>query len=195
MQQTLYEVIYSWVDKLVNHRLKNAPFDKSYSGVISEVLFEPDTPTNSSKFGTYKIKYGSSEKTFKLNDGFVHEIGERVDVHVYENNPNHIVVEPVLKRIPPNITEYIDQNINEEEKKSNKEKYKDMDKSKIAEDLFERGQYDKFIEFREVKTNGKVYKTEHEFQLAVLNKGDDDEEVLALRCPNGRIMKFKNWFV
>ncbi len=41
MQKSLYEIIYELVDKLVNHRVKNAPFDKSYSGVISELLFEP----------------------------------------------------------------------------------------------------------------------------------------------------------
>lgn len=101
LQQTIFEMMYSWVDKLVSHRLKQAPFDKSYSGVISEVLFDPDTPTNSATFGTYKVKYGSSEKTFKLNDELVHEIGERVDVRVYENNPNHIVVTPVIQRIAP----------------------------------------------------------------------------------------------
>lgn len=32
-------------------------------------------------------------------------------------------------------------------------------------------------------------------RLAVLNKGNDDEEVLALCCPNGIVIKFKNWFV
>lgn len=195
LQQTLFETIYSWVDKLVGNRLKQAPFDKSYSGVISEVMFEPDTPMDNFQFGMYKIKYGSSEKTIKLNDNFVHEIGERVNVYVYENNPNHIVVEPVIKRMPPDVIEYFDQDISEEQKKSNKEKYKNMDKSKIAEDLFKEKQYDKFIESRIVRTAGKIYETKHEFRLAVLNKGDDDEEVLALRCPNGRVIKFKNWFV
>ncbi|MCM1060153.1 MAG: hypothetical protein NC452_07640 [Eubacterium sp.] len=63
---------------------------------------------NSSKFGTYKIRYGTKEQTIKLNDNFVHEIGERVEVCVYENNPNHIVVEPVIKRIPPYKIDYDD---------------------------------------------------------------------------------------
>ena len=96
--RTLSELIAQVVDRLVTRRLKETPFDKSYGGVISEVLFNPDTPTNSSKFGTYKIKYGSIEKTFKLNDGLVHEISKRVYVHVYENNPNHIIV-PIIQRI------------------------------------------------------------------------------------------------
>lgn len=195
LQQTVFEMMYSWVDKLVSNRLKQAPFDKSYSGVISDVLFEPDTPINDSLFGTYKIKYGIFEKVVKLNDSFVHEIGERINVYVYKNEPEHVVVEPIIKYIPPNLIEYIDQNISESDKKANKEKYKNMNKSKIAEDLFKRGQYDKFIEFRDIKTNGKIYTTKHEFRLAVLNKNDDNEEVLAMHCPNGRIIEFKNWFV
>ena len=191
MQQTLYELIYSWVDKLVNHRLKNAPFDKSYSGVISEILFEPDTPTNSSKFGTYKVKYGVSEKIIKLNDSFVHEIGERVEVHVYENNPNHIVVEPVIQRIPPYKIKYIDY----EGESSSKKQFDGMNTEDIVKVLIDKDKCDKFIEYRKVKTNGKIYETEQEYKLAVLDKGEKNEEVLALVLPNGWGIKFENWFV
>lgn len=157
MQQTLFEMVYSWVDKLVSNRLKQAPFDKSYSGVISEILFDPDTPTNSSKFGTYKVKYGSSEKTFKLNDGLVHEIGERVDVHVYENNPNHILVEPIVQRVPP---------------------------CKIVGDYSDNNE-DKLTIYRKTKTNGKTYETEREYKFTVENKGTEDEKYTKLILPDG----------
>lgn len=157
MQQTLYEMIYSWVDKLVSNRLKQAPFDKSYSGVISEVLFDPETPINSSKFGTYKVKYGSSEKTFKLNDGLVHEIGERVDVYVYENNPNHIVVTPIVQRIPP---------------------------CKITCD-YSNDHEDKLTIYRKTKTNGKIYGTEREYKFVVENRDTEDEKYTKLILPNG----------
>ena len=191
LQQTLYEMIYSWVDKLVSHRLKQASFDKSYSGVISEVLFDPDTPTTSFKFGTYKVKYGSSEKTFKLNDGLVHEIGERVDVYVYENNPNHIVVEPVIKRIPPYKIKYIDYN----GESSSKKQFDGMKTSEIVKKLVEEDKCDKFVEYRQTKTNGKIYETEQEYKLAVVDKGEESEEVLALILPDSRSIEFENWFV
>lgn len=101
MQRNLIETIAHAANKMLEHKLKNASFDKSYSGIISDILFEPDTPRDSSQFGTYKIKFGTMEKTFRLDDNFVHEIGERVNVYIYENNPNHIVVEPVIKHMPP----------------------------------------------------------------------------------------------
>lgn len=61
--KTLSELIAQVVDRLVNQRLKEAPFDKSYSGVISEVLFDPDTEPDDVKFGQYKVKYGVIEKS------------------------------------------------------------------------------------------------------------------------------------
>lgn len=106
MQKNLMETIVYIADQITKHKLKKAPFDKSYSGVISEVLFDPDTPKNSFQFGTYKIRFGTSEKVIKLNDTFVHEIGERVNVCMYENNPNHIVTEPVIKEIAPENIDY-----------------------------------------------------------------------------------------
>lgn len=187
--KTLSELIAQVVDRLVTRRLKEAPFDKSYSGVISEILFEPDTPMNSSKFGAYKVKYGVSEKTVKLNDNFVHEIGERVKVTVYENNPNHIVVKPVIKRIPPQTTEYIDYT----GEGTDRDNFNGMEVHEIIKKLIDENKCDKFVEYRETKTNGKTYTTEQEYKLAVLNKGKGDEEVLALIHPDGKIENYKNW--
>lgn len=189
--KTLSELIAQVVDRLVTRRLKQAPFDKSYSGVISEVLFESDTPPNSYKFGTYKVKYGSIEKTFKLNDGLVHEIGERVDVHVYENNPNHIVVEPIVKRVLPYKIKYIDYT----GESSSKKQFEGMETKDIVSELIDKDKCDKFIEYRRVKTGDKIYETEQEYKLAVLNKGEENEEVLALVLPGGWGIKFENWFV
>ena len=189
--KTLSELIAQVVDRLVNQRLKEAPFDKSYSGVISEVLFDPDTEPDDVKFGQYKVKYGSAEKTIKLNDGLVHEIGERVDVHIYENNSNHIVVAPIINRVPPYKIKYIDYSSDN----NNKEQYDGMKTSEIIKKLIDEDKCDKFIEYRQTKTNGQIYETEQEYKLAVLNKGADDEEVLALVLPDGRSIEFENWNV
>ena len=47
------------------------------------------------------MRYNNTEKTFKLNDGIVHEVGERVMVYVPVNNPNRMYVEPIVKRVIP----------------------------------------------------------------------------------------------
>ena len=101
MSKTVSEIMAQAVDSLVEQRISKAPYDKTYAGIISEVLFEPDTDIKDSKFGTYKVRYNNAEKTFKLNDGIVHEIGERVMVYVPENNPNRMYVEPVINRVVP----------------------------------------------------------------------------------------------
>ena len=162
MQRNIPETIAYMVDQLINKRLKNAPFNKSYSGVISELLFEPDTPRDSSQFGTYKIRYGTSETVVKLNDSFVHEIGERVKVTLFENNPNHIVVKPVIRNIPP---------------------------YKIAYDSKE----NKYIEYRRVKTGGKIYETTDEYKILSEknNNGSQEIEFTEIKLPNSQTIKFK----
>lgn len=160
--KTLSELIAQVVDRLVNRRLKEAPFDKSYSGIISEVLFEPDTKPDDVKFGQYKVRYGNSEKIFKLNDGLVHEVGERVTVHIFENNPNRVDIKPTIKRIVP---------------------------YKITYD----NETDTFVEYRKIKTNGKIYELESEYKLTVENKGTDQEEVTKMILPDGSEIEFEGW--
>lgn len=108
--KTLSELVAQVVDRLVDFKIKKAPFDKTYNGIISEVLFEPTTELKSSNFGTYKVRFNNMEKSFKLNDGIVHEIGERVTVHMPENNPNRIIVQPTVMRIIPYKIMYDDDN-------------------------------------------------------------------------------------
>lgn len=162
MQRNIVETIAYMVDQLTNKRLKNAKFDKSYSGIISDILFEPDTPRNSSQFGTYKIRFGTSEMAFRLDDNFVHEIGERVRVTVCENNPNHIIVKPVIERIPP---------------------------YKITYDSNE----NKYIEYRRVKTGGKIYETTDEYKLTSTenDNGSQEIEFKEMELPNSQTIKFK----
>ena len=79
MANNISEVMAQAVNRLVAQRINNAPYDKTYSGIISDILFEPDTDIKDEKFGQYKIRYGTgTEKNIKLNDGIVHEIGDKI---------------------------------------------------------------------------------------------------------------------
>lgn len=99
--QAISENISRDTDQIIKSRLEKAPFDKTYAGIISEILFTPDTKPDDIKFGQYKIRYGNSEKRIKLNDGLVHEIGERVIVHIFENNPDRVDIDTTIKHIVP----------------------------------------------------------------------------------------------
>lgn len=163
MANGISEIMAQSVDRLVSQRIDNAPYDKTYSGIISDVLFEPNTKIDDVKFGQYKIRYGTgAEKTIKLNDGLVHEIGERVKVYVPENDMNRMFIEPVVKRVIPYKIVYDD------EKTS-------------------------FIEHRKIETNGKVYEIESEYKLTVKNKSTDNEEVTKMTFPDGTEVSFEGW--
>lgn len=163
MANGISEIMAQSVDRLVSQRINNAPYDKTYSGIISDILFEPDTKIDDVKFGQYKIRYGiGAEKIIKLNDGLVHEIGERVKVYVPENNSNRMFIEPVVKRVIPYKIVYDD------EKTS-------------------------FIEHRKIETNGKVYEIVSEYKFTVENKGTDNEEVTKMTFPDGTEVSFEGW--
>lgn len=163
MANNISEVMAQAVDRLVAQRINNAPYDKTYSGIISDILFEPDTDIKDEKFGQYKIRYGTgAEKNIKLNDGIVHEIGERVKVYVPENDRNRMFIEPTIKSTTPYKIVYDDENT-------------------------------KFIEHRKIETNGKVYEIKSEYKLTVENKGTDKEEVTKMTLPDGTEIVFEGW--
>lgn len=163
MANNIPEVMAQAVDRLVAQRINNAPYDKTYSGIISDILFEPDTDIKDEKFGQYKIRYGTgAEKNIKLNDGIVHEIGERVKVYVPENDRNRMFIEPTIKSTTPYKIVYDDENT-------------------------------KFIEHRKIETNGKVYEIKSEYKLTVENKGTDKEEVTKMTLPDGSVIEFEGW--
>ena len=145
MAKNVAEVLAVAVANIAKKEVDNAPYDKTYSGIISDVLFEPTTDIKDENFGKYKIRYGTgTEKTIKLNDGLVHEVGERVKVHVPENDRNRMYIEPIVKRVVP---------------------------SKIVYD----NEKNSYTEYRKVETNGKTYELESEYKLIIENKGNDQE--------------------
>lgn len=163
MNRDISELILYEASRIAENSVKAAPYDKTYSGIISDVLFEPTTDIKDENFGKYKIRYGTgTEKTIKLNDGLIHEVGERVKVHVPENDRNRMYIEPIVKRVIPYKIVYDD------EKTS-------------------------FIEHRKIETNGKIYEIESEYKLVVKNKGTENEEVEKMIFPDGTEIVFEGW--
>lgn len=163
MSKTISEIIAQAVDGLIKHRIEKASYDKTYSGIISEILFDANTKRKDSKFGTYKVRYGNGvEREVKLTDGIVHEVGERVNVVVPLNNANRVIIQPTIIRSIPQSIVYNDEN-------------------------------NTFTEIREVTTNGETYIVEDIYELTVENKGTDKEEVTKMKLPDGREINFKNW--
>ncbi len=164
-------MIVQRIDNLMNEKIKKADFDKTYNGIITGILFDPNTSIKDNKFGTYLVRYGSTEKKVRITDGLVHSIGERVKVYVERNDPNNVSVEPTVKRILPKVIAY--------------KKGSESGEGSIDNDFI--------TELREVKTNGKTYKTESVFKVEVKNRDTETEEVTKMIFPNGEEVEFKGW--
>lgn len=91
------EALTSSIVKATKKHINDAPFDRSYNGFITEVLFDENTAKNNYYYNRYKIAYGDSEKTFLINDGFKHAVGESVKVYIPSNNLSNRYAEPVYK--------------------------------------------------------------------------------------------------
>lgn len=194
MSKSISEIMAQAVDGLVEQRIKHAPFDKSYAGIISAILFEPDTKMSDSQFGTYKVRYNNTEKTFKINDGLVHQVGERVNVYVPLNNPNRIIVEPVVTRIVPykivyeNKVEPTDDELDIVKADENLKGFiNNPDNTEVELS------YDRFIEHRQINTNKNTYDVESNYTLVVKNRDTDSEEVAMMILPNGQTITFEGW--
>lgn len=163
MSKTPAERLAQTIDRFMIKRDSESHYDKTYSGIISAILFEPDTDKKDQKFGTYKVRYGAgNERVVKLTDGIVHEVGERVNVLVPLNNPNRVIIEPIIKELIP---------------------------YKIVYD----NETDSFVEYRKVETDGKIYELASEYKLTVENKGTDEEEVTKMTLPDGQEIYFENF--
>ncbi len=161
--------IIDYVDK----EIKKAPFDKTYNGIISDILFNSDTDIKDSNFGMYLVKYGNTEKKIKITDGLVHSIGERVKVCIEENNPNNVSVESIVKRILPKEITYKNGTVS--------------GNNTVDEDTI--------TEIREIKTNNQTYRIKSVFKIEVKNRDTETEEVTKMTFPDGSVVKFTGWDV
>ena len=105
------------IDRLAKDRVANAPFDKTYTGTITKVLFDTDTLITDKLYNKYTIKYNGTECNVYINDGLKHGINEEVRVclpnniltkkyveviNIYQTHPDKVVCDSTLHTI----TEY-----------------------------------------------------------------------------------------
>lgn len=74
------------IDGIVEARIRKAPYDKTYDGIITAVKFNKDTKETDSSYNKYTVKFNLTERDFTINDGQIHSVGERVKVHIPNND-------------------------------------------------------------------------------------------------------------
>ncbi len=165
---SLSQLIAQSVDRLVESRIQKATYDRTYAGIISEILFDPTTDIKDKNWGLYKIRFNSTEKQYRFLDGIVHQVGERVSVTVCNNDINRLVVEPTVKSTMPAKIKW------------DKNNGGDADKSKMTVT-------------RQVTTNGKTYETVREYIVDYKNKGQENEEPVKITLPNGNEIELEGF--
>ena len=102
----LCKLLAEKTDDIIQHRLQHANFDKSYNGYITALKFDNTTDKSSDNYNKYTIKFNGMERDFVINDGYYHEVGEKVVVYVFTNDFNIKSVECIenYKKYPINIT-------------------------------------------------------------------------------------------
>ena len=81
------------IDSIVEARIQKAPYDKTYDGIITAVKFNKDTKETDNNYNKYTVKFNLIERDFIINDGQIHSVGERVKVHIPNNDPINKYVE------------------------------------------------------------------------------------------------------
>lgn len=94
------------VDRIVEERMKKASFDKTYIGMIQEVCFNANTPTNAQEYQRYKILYNGIENYVYVRDGIIHSVGDRIMVTLPNGKLKDKYVEVLTPNAHPTKIEY-----------------------------------------------------------------------------------------
>lgn len=176
----------------------NSGFDKTYIGSITEVMFNKDTLPTDDNYNKYKIRYGTLENDFIINDGKAHSLNEKVQVIVPCDKLKDKVVEAENYSHPAKI-EYIDGKNPETVVIDGKTYTKTIDTVNTYQKVTTEYEKDKRTQAyaRDEKTRELIpvnsFDYIKEYKITVLDKDKDSQIVKVMVFPDGSIMELKGF--
>jgi hypothetical protein len=82
LEKSFSRVLAEEIKKATDIATGRLPCDKTYNGVIVEVLFDENTESNDVNYYMYKIAYNNSVSKIRILDGITHAVGDKVRVYV-----------------------------------------------------------------------------------------------------------------
>lgn len=82
-------------DGLITDRIQAAPYDQTFLGTIIAIKFNGETDVTSADYNKYTVRFNTLERDFIINDGKFHVVGEKVYVHIPNNDLNKRYVETI----------------------------------------------------------------------------------------------------
>ena len=91
----MLDILTRNTDKLITDRIKIAPYDQTFLGTIIAIKFNGKTDVTSADYNKYTVRFNTLERDFIINDGKFHVVGEKVYVHIPNNDLNKRYVETI----------------------------------------------------------------------------------------------------
>ena len=176
-QNQLSNMLATQIDNVAKFRAENAPFDKTYLGVIVKANFDKNTKSDDKKYNQYTIRYNGTELNFYINDGNVHSEGEVVRVHIPRNSLSARYVELIKERPHPY-----------------KIRYDEVDNEKDTITEFRCTNEEALKKhFKEGADIDEKYIVKSVYTLVIKNKGTETEEVTRMIFPDKSIMEIEGF--
>ena len=195
---TTSELLAREIDVVVKDRLEKSSLDRTYEATIVKVLFDKDTLSTDENYNKYRVRYGNSEQDIIIDDGNAHSVNEKVYITAPCNNLSKKIID-FNKNFYPYKLVYTD-GISTENININGE-MKEVTIDTITENWnviteYERDKATQVIKLDDTTKLPKIvsnffYPVQYKF--AVENKGDSDENVIAMIFPDGTLMEIENF--
>lgn len=200
---TTSELLAREIDVVVKDRLEKSSLDRTYEATIVKVLFNKDTLSTDENYNKYRVSFGNKTNGVRIEDiiiedGNAHSVNEKVYITAPCNNLSKKIID-FNKNFYPYKLVYTD-GITTENLNINGE-MKEVTIDTITENWnviteYERDKATQVIKLDDTTKLPKIvsnffYPVQYKF--AVENKGDSDENVIAMIFPDGQLMEIENF--
>lgn len=197
-EMTTSELLAREIDTVVKDRLAKSAIDRTYEATIVRVLFNKNTIKTDDNYNKYRVRYGNSEQDIVIDDGNAHSVNEKVYITAPCNNLGKKIID-FNKNFYPYKLVYTDGTSTKNLKINGEMKLVTIDTITENWNVITEYERDKATQVIKLDDTTKLPKIVSNFfypvqyKFAVENKGDSDENVIAMIFPDGQLMEIENF--
>lgn len=197
-EMTTSELLAREIDTVVKDRLAKSAIDRTYEATIVRVLFNKNTIKTDDNYNKYRVRYGNSEQDIIIDDGNAHSVNEKVYITAPCNNLGKKIID-FNKNFYPYKLVYTDGTSTENLKINGEMKEVTIDTITENWNVITEYERDKATQVIKLDDTTKLPKIVSNFfypvqyKFVVENKGDSDENVIAMIFPDGTLMEIENF--
>jgi len=197
-EQLLIDTIANQTILACNTKVEKSSLDRTYEATIIEVLFNENTIKTDDNYNKYKVRYGNSEQDIVIDDGNAHSVNEKVYITAPCNNLGKKIID-FNKNFYPYKLVYTDGTSTENLNINGEIKLVTIDTITEIWNVVTEYERDKATQVIKLDDTTKLPKIVSNFfypvqyKFAVENKGNSNENVIAMIFPDGQLMEIENF--